>query len=119
MRARISLCLVLLFAGNLESQSAPSQRLKCNPKIVKPVSQSAALHAKAGTSLEGYKRSPLITFEMDEAGEVRSAKIKHTSGSSAVDEMALNSVRHWKFKPLPGCGTVNSEASLTIDFSAN
>jgi hypothetical protein len=48
----------------------------------------------------------------------RSAKIKRGSGSSPADQLALTEVRLWKFKPLLGCGTLESQAVVTIDFSS-
>ncbi len=66
----------------------------------------------------GYKRAPIIAFEVDEFGVVQNAQVKRGSGSPFADKLALQEVRRWKYKPAPGCGVVQSEATVTVDFAA-
>ena len=90
---------------------------KCKAQIVNPRSTSEPVRAK-GATYAGYKRSPIIAFEVDEAGTLSQLKIKRHSGSQAADELALASVKNWKYKPRPGCGVLQSEVLVTIDFAA-
>jgi TonB family protein len=101
----------------LGAQSDSDRNTRCRPQVLAPAS-SSGLRPKSGTTFEGYKRSPIVTFEIDESGTVSRTKIKRTSGSRSADQLALDEVRQWKFKPLPGCGIVQSEALVTIDFSS-
>jgi TonB family protein len=115
-RISIALCLALGATGPLWGKSSPQDKGTC---VLRPISHiSKSPQPKHDGSLKGYKRSPLVAYSVDENGSVRNAKIKRASGSAAVDELALSSVRLWKFKPLPGCGTVESEALVTIDLTS-
>ncbi|MGA9980814.1 MAG: TonB family protein [Candidatus Sulfotelmatobacter sp.] len=60
----------------------------------------------------------MVAFDVDESGTIRNARIKRSSGSRAADRLALAEVSRWKYKPMPGCGILEQEASVTIDFSA-
>jgi len=107
------------FAGiALGTQSDSDRNTRCRPQLLAPASSSPGLRLKSGTTFEGYKRSPIVTFEIDESGTVSRTKIKRNSGSRSADQLALAEVRQWKFKPLSGCGIVKSEALVTIDFSS-
>jgi TonB family protein len=101
----------------LLGQTASQQKAKCTPQVVRPA-KSNHLQPKSDTSFEGYKRSPIVVFDIDESGATQHAKIKRSSGSAAGHELALNWVRHLKYKPLPGCGILGSEATVIIDFTA-
>ncbi|HKH98997.1 MAG TPA: TonB family protein [Candidatus Sulfotelmatobacter sp.] len=113
----ISLSLVLA-AVSFGGQSDSDHTTRCHPQLIRPGSSSPHLRPKPGASFKGYKRSPIVTFDVDESGTVRNARIKRSSGALAADQLALAEVRQWKYKPLPGCGIAESKALVTIDFSS-
>jgi len=55
-------------------------------------------------------------FEILESGEVSNIRLKRSSGIADIDAYALNSVRRMKYNSRPGCGIVDSEAGVTVDF---
>ena len=105
---------VVAFAG----QSASSPDALCHPHLNPPSSAPGHLQAKPGVNFKGYKRSPTVKFDVDEAGTISNIRIKRSSGSVAADQFVLTEIRRWKYKPMPGCGTLETEALVTIDFSS-
>jgi TonB family protein len=65
---------------------------------------------------ESYKRSPVLKFEIKEDGTVTSIRITRSSGVTDIDRKVTAALRNWKYKPRPGCGTVESETTVTIDW---
>jgi TonB family protein len=65
---------------------------------------------------ERYRHSGYVSFEVDENGNVSEPKIIRSTGARDVDNYLLRAVKHWKYKPAPGCGTRGGEADLTVDF---
>ena len=117
MRRSLHLCLsVLAFCDLLQGQSSSQPIEDCKPQMVIPAHKSP--QSETGVSYKGYKRSPVVAFEVDEAGVVRNARIERRSGSKAADELALRWIQSLQYKPRPGCGTLSSKASVTIDFTA-
>jgi len=41
------------------------------------------------------------------------------SGFSAIDQFALNQIQAMNYNSRPGCGVIEGEVSLTIDWSSN
>jgi TonB family protein len=117
MRIVLWLFVALAASGSLlHGQSGPQLPDECKLQAVSPTPK--APKAKPGATLEGFKRSPIVAFEIDEAGTVQHARTKRSSGSATADEIALGWVRRWKCKPRPGCGMIESSALVTIDFTA-
>ena len=113
------LCLaVLILASAPKSQTAPPGNAHCKPVLIHSNTNSPDIHAMADVQFKGYKRSPIVKFAVDEQGTVHNAKVKRSSGSATADDYALSWVRHLKYKPLPGCGTLESQAMVIIDFTA-
>ncbi|MGH7868609.1 MAG: energy transducer TonB family protein [Candidatus Dormibacteraceae bacterium] len=88
--------------------------LKCTPRLIKQPAHSydneQAL-IKKGERATGY--SPLVTFEIQESGEVTNAVLKRSSGYSRIDRGALAWVKGTKYNRRPGCGVI--ETSMTVD----
>jgi len=80
----------------------------------KPPPQPRRVHAGKGEKSSGY--GPIVEFEILESGEVARAHIKRASGIAEIDAFALNSVQSVKYNHRPGCGVVETEASVTVDF---
>jgi TonB family protein len=116
MKIFLPLCLTLMVSGGLlHAQSGPQPTDKCK---LQAVSSPKFPQAKPGGSFGGYRRSPIVAFEIDEAGTIQHSRIKRRSGSRAADDLALHWVQQLKYKPRPGCGVVESEADVTIDFTS-
>jgi TonB family protein len=115
---KIVILSLALGAVAFGSQPGSDQNVRCHPQVIPPASNSPVLRPKPGSNLNGYKRSPIVTFDVDESGALHQVKIKRSSGSRTLDDLALSEVRRWRFQPLPGCGNLQSEALITIDFSS-
>lgn len=69
---------------------------------------------------ERYKHSPVVAYEINEAGEVLNPAIRRSSGVKDIDKWILESIRQRKYKPRPsGCGTVETKETVTIDWAAS
>ena len=67
---------------------------------------------------ETYKRSPVIKYQIQEDGTVSDAIITRSSGVVDIDKKVLAAVARWRYKPRPaGCGPIETEMSLTIDWA--
>jgi len=58
---------------------------------------------------------PLITFQILESGEVTNVRLKRSSGVADIDEDALNWIQSTRYNRRPGCGVIESQASVTVD----
>lgn len=65
---------------------------------------------------EIFKGSPVIKFEIGEEGTLSNIRLTRSSGVKDVDNQVLAAVRDWKYKPQPGCRTVDSEVSGIVDW---
>jgi len=72
-------------------------------------------HIRAG---EKYQRDPFVAFAVNSRGEVSEVKVLNGSGVRDIDAWVLRSVRRWKYKPVPRCGTQLVKMAVTIDFDA-
>jgi len=69
---------------------------------------------------EPYRGSPLIKYQIQEDGTVSEATIIRSSGVADIDKRVLNAVTRWKYKPrLVGCGVIETEVSVTIDWASS
>jgi TonB family protein len=68
---------------------------------------------------ESYKRSPTVKYLIQEDGTVSNISLTHGSGVADIDKKILDAIAHWKYKPRPvGCGVIETEMSVTIDWAA-
>ncbi len=86
---------------------------KCRPKIIREGETPSQVHIKPGEKPTGY--DPVVAFRVLETGDVIDVVLKRSSGVRDKDNFALTSARGMKFNSRPGCGTIESEASATID----
>lgn len=68
---------------------------------------------------ESFKGNPVISFDVDEAGNVKDAKVVGSSGIRDVDAWVLREVKRWKYEPGPSCGLRHGEAVVTIDLTSS
>ena len=65
---------------------------------------------------EKYKDTPLFKFEISEQGTVTNVRLVRSSGVKDIDEKILAAVSKWKWESMPGCGVIDSEMTVVIDF---
>jgi TonB family protein len=66
---------------------------------------------------EKYRGAPSISYSIASDGTVHDVKLRRSSGSRKVDKWATDTIRAWKYKPVPECPGIESEISLIIDFN--
>jgi TonB family protein len=65
---------------------------------------------------ESYKGAPILKFQINQDGAVSDVKLVRSSGVHDVDRKKVIAVSHWKYEPGVGCGIVETNMSLTIDW---
>ena len=89
---------------------------RCAPNVVSHARQrnTSRRVVRKGEKSTGY--SPIVAFEILESGDVANAFVKRSSGLSNVDNYALTWVRETKYSKRPGCGVIETQADVTIDW---
>jgi TonB family protein len=106
--------LTFAFAFVLEGQVRPEKKLPpgcSNMRRIRGSFPEGPFHW-----LPGYKNSPTLKFQVNEDGTVSGVKLTRGSGVKDIDKHVVAAVSHWKYKPRPGCGIIDTEMSLTIDW---
>jgi hypothetical protein len=121
---RFAIVITLLLAVALPVGLAQQQRTaepeydvkKCTPKVVhrKPLPNAPPITVRKGEKSTGYP--PVIAFEILDSGELANAHVKRTSGVADIDAYALNWISGIKYNSRPGCATLESEATVLVDF---
>ena len=88
----------------------------CTPKVLSHAHQrkTSRRFVRKGEKSTGY--SPIVAFEILESGDVANAFVKRSSGFANVDNYALTWVRETKYSNRPGCGVLETQADVTIDW---
>jgi TonB family protein len=86
---------------------------RCAPKLISRDRNHSEFHFRKG---ETYMHSPVVAFQILESGETANAILKRSSGAAEVDKYALKSVQGAKFNKRSGCGVIESQLDITIDF---
>jgi len=112
------LLVVLSVNGAAQDRTKAEQEYvqRCTPKVISRTGhgKSPEFHFRKG---EKYEHSPVVAYEVLESGEIAHAVLKRSSGVADLDKYALNWVRELKFNKRSGCGVVQSEFDVTIDFT--
>ena len=100
--------------------SSPGQRVTshhhhCHPILLSASKLKAPGRFRVGPR-ETYRSSPVVRYKIDGSGNVTKVKLLHSSGVRAIDSWCVREVRSRKYEP-PSCGAVESQESVTIDFS--
>jgi len=109
-----------VFLGKAATQEKqPDSRYllqECTPKAVGHSPQRKPLHFRVrnGEKSSGY--DPIVAFKILESGKVVHAFVKRSSGIAELDDLALTSIRETQYNKRPGCGIVESEAAVTVDW---
>jgi TonB family protein len=87
-----------------------------NPKKCAPIATKSDFNGSL-PQFKGKKYvSPVIAFDIDEAGTVSNVVVKRGSGDRDFDSALKDAIANWKYKPQPGCGIRNSEMIFSIHF---
>jgi hypothetical protein len=89
---------------------------KCAPKVLSSGRTPAQIHFRVGEKPIGL--IPVVAFQILESGEVVNIVLMQRSGVRDKDNAALDWVKRTRYNNRPGCGTVDSEVGLAIDFAA-
>lgn len=113
--AVLSVCLSIAASAEENANVQPYAK-RCSPKVFRRVSgrDAPSIRVREGEKPSGF--DPTITFQILENGEVAQVKIKRSSGISDLDQYALRSIRLSRYNRRPGCGTIESQATVTVDF---
>ena len=117
--SKIATIVLLLISAVSIAQETKKPELddavkRCVPKLVSrlAIPKTLKLTFKQGEKPTGH--TPLIAFDILESGDVANARVEGSSGFVSVDEYALRGVRGMKYNSRPGCGTVESKATVLI-----
>jgi len=100
------------------SETSPlrEQSGKCAVKILK------RLDVKFPDNLihsgESYNGAPVLRINIEENGETSHIQLLQPSGIRRLDAMLVSNVRQWKYAPRPGCGIVEANVVVNIDWVA-
>lgn len=115
----LSLVFVALAAVAQDSSKPklPYDVKRCTPKAVKQgTTPKKGFVRQKGEKASGY--SPIVSYEIPESGEVVNAKLKRSSGFKFLDDYALGWIRTTRYNSRPGCGIIDTEAGVLINFFA-
>jgi len=119
MRFIVIAVLLLAVSANLSAAQDKTRTegeydvRRCAPKLIKRDRNHSEFHFREG---EEYRHSPVVAFQILESGETANAVLKRSSGVAEVDKYALKSVQEAKFTKRSGCGVIESQLDITIDF---
>lgn len=66
---------------------------------------------------ETYNNTPVLKVDIEEDGTVTNPELIQQSGIKGLDALLLRNVTQWKFEPRPGCGVVQSNIAINIDWT--
>jgi TonB family protein len=62
-------------------------------------------------------RAPSVRYKINENGTVTNVKVLRYSGVKDIDQRLASSISNLKYAPRPGCPTIVTEMTLTIDWT--
>lgn len=66
---------------------------------------------------EPYRNTPVLRVDIEEDGAITSPKVIQPSEIKRLDARLLQNVSRWKYAARPGCGVVQSNIAITIDWT--
>jgi len=114
----LAFAVICLLIQTPAQETAKTQDVarKCTPKAFHQVSahNEPPIRIRKGEKPNGF--NPTVVFQILESGEVAHVQIKRSSGISDIDQYALKSIRLTRYNRRPGCGAIDSQATVTVDF---
>jgi pimeloyl-ACP methyl ester carboxylesterase len=95
--------------------STEESRKRCPLRVVQKGSSpnSGPFMILKGEESTGY--SPVVAYEIQESGEIANIHLTRSSGFSLMDNYALQGFLGTRYEARPGCGVLETEATVTID----
>ena len=81
---------------------------------LRKATQIPSKFVRKGEKSTGY--TSIVAFEILESGDVADAVVKRSSGIANGDKYALTWVRETKYSKRPGCGVIETQADITIEW---
>lgn len=66
---------------------------------------------------ETYSSMPVLKVDIQEDGTVTNQELVQQSGIRRLDALLLRNVTQWKYEPRPGCGVVQSNIAINVDWT--
>ena len=66
---------------------------------------------------EAYRSTPVLRVQIEDDGTTTHAEIMQRSGIKRLDDLLLRNIGQWKYAPRRGCGVVQSNVAITIDWT--
>jgi TonB family protein len=65
---------------------------------------------------ESYKSGLVMKLQIHDDGTVSNVRIIRSTGVRDIDERMVHAVSGWRYKPMAGCGVVDSEITVIVDW---
>ena len=65
---------------------------------------------------ETYRNTPVLRVDIEEDGAIVNAQLIQASGIKRLDALLLQNIGQWKYSARPGCGVVQSNIAITVDW---
>lgn len=107
------------------AQASKAQSSAAATAVTPPIANAGYLHNPApdypDSAIErGLEGTVLLRVSVNSAGKATDVQIYQSSGTSALDDAALRTVRHWSFVPARrGSEAVSGQVIVPVDFSLN
>jgi hypothetical protein len=98
-----AIILNLIFAPVLLSQTS---RTGADCKSLVMRSEAIAIEEVQPQKGEKYRRPPMVAYEVQENGDVRTLRLVRHSGIKELDETLLATAVQWKYQTRAGCGVL-------------
>ena len=96
------------------TDAQPYDLAQCRPHLLNQRQlKSSVIHVAKG---EKWAGAPVIAFDISESGKVDNIHLTRSSGVRDIDQRAVIWVRSRKYERRPGCGVVESNINLIVDF---
>ena len=107
------------------THTSAAQPSAAAPAVTPPIANAGYLHNPAPDYPEsaierGLEGTVLLRVTVNPEGKATGVQIYQSSGTSALDDAALRTVRHWSFVPAKrGTEAVSGQVIVPVDFSLN
>jgi outer membrane biosynthesis protein TonB len=65
---------------------------------------------------ESYHVTSVSRVDIEESGDMTHVELTQSSGIKRLDSLLLTNIQQGKYAPRPGCGVIQSNTGITIDW---